>query len=214
MRLGHRVVFILRAEVGKTHGSITPRAPGQMHRLHEQTRFSYSRMLIGHNARIDDDHEKQPTLLNWRPPTEGFAPRPRSMSSCNTSGRSARRCQASSLPTMPLCRTQARPGGSRCPSSCKYTFVISRATVRPCGGSGDARRLRSTRESVTEVLNACERALFVPRMPPPNRVAPNTSSSSWSNYCREVRIVGLSSFVWWLLLVVAAELAGVGCNGG
>lgn len=28
-----------------------------MHRLHDHTRFSYSRMLIGHNARIDDDHE-------------------------------------------------------------------------------------------------------------------------------------------------------------
>lgn len=136
------------------------------------------------------------------------------MSSCNTSGRSARRRQVSSLPAMPLCRTQARPGGSRCPSSCKYTFVTSRATVRPCGGSGDARRLRSKWESITEVLNACERALIVRRMPPPNRVAPDKSSSSWSSPCRQVRIVGLLSFVRWLLLVVAAEPVGVGCNGG
>lgn len=38
--------------------------------------------------------------------------------------------------------------------------------------------------------------------------------SSWSRLCRQVRIVGLSSFVWWLLLVVATEPAGIGCNGG
>ena len=40
------------------------------------------------------------------------------------------------------------------------------------------------------------------------------SSSSWSSLCGQVRIVGLSSFVWWQLLVVAAGLVGVACNGG